>query len=296
MGAGHRHDLGRPVCAAGAAEQTPTRAVATAFAITALFLCVELVGGWWTGSLALIADAVHMGVDLIALGMTLAAAVLSRRPPDPKRTFGYKRVEVLAALGNGVGLWVATGFLLHEAYERFRFPSPVAAGPMLLIALTGLFCNAASAYILYSGSRTNLNLRGAFLHVVSDGLGSVGAMIAGLVMLKTGWYRADAVAGALICLGIVLASFWLIRDSVHILLEGAPRHLDPEEIRSALCEVPGVREVHDLHLWSLTQGSESMSGHLVVEKDCDHQAVLEQGRALLKDKFNLDHVTLQIEK
>lgn len=287
MGAGHSHEHG---------DHEHTRPVATAFVITALFLGVELVGGWWTGSLALIADAVHMAVDLIALGMTLAAAFLSRRPPDTKRTFGYKRVEVLAALGNGVALWLATGFILREAYERFRFPAPVAAGPMLLIAFVGLLCNGASAAILFKSSRKNLNARGAFLHVLSDGMGSIGAMIAGAIMLRTGWYQADPIASAVICVGIILASFWLLRDSIHILLEGAPRHLDPEEIRAALCEVPGVNEVHDLHLWSLTQGSESMSGHLVVDKSCDYQEVLAAGRAVLKERFALEHVTLQIEK
>ena len=271
-------------------------AARAAFGLTGTVFIVELIGGWWTGSLALIADAMHMGVDLIALGMTLFAATMSRRPPDAKRTFGYKRVEVLAALGNGVGLWVATGIILREAYARFVFPMPVAAGQMLWIAVVGLACNAASGVILFRSSRENINMRGAFIHVVADGLGSIGAIIAALIIQRTRWYQADALASAVICLGIVVTSFWLLRDSIHILLEGAPSHIDIEEIRSELSSLPGVREVHDLHLWSLTQGSESMSGHLVVEEGRSSREVLQAGTKLLKERFGLDHVTLQIEK
>jgi cobalt-zinc-cadmium efflux system protein len=238
----------------------------------------------------------HMAVDLLGLAMTLVAAYFSSRPPDAKRTFGYQRLEVLAALGNGVGLWIATGILLREAWSRFGFPTPVAVPEMLVIAVLGLFCNIVSATILYSSSRDNINLRGAFLHVVSDGVGSVGAIIAGLVMLRTRWYQADAVASVLICGGIIFASFWLLRDSIHILLEGAPAHLNIEEIRQALSALPGVKEVHDLHLWSLTQGRESMSGHLVVDTDCDAQSVLKSGREMLRSRFGVSHVTLQIEK
>lgn len=284
------------VCEQPAHESSSFRAVAYAFGLTAAFFIVELIGGWWTGSLALIADAMHMGVDLLALGMTLFAAVVARRPPDAKRTFGYKRVEVLAALGNGVGLWIATGVILREAYSRWVFPTPVAAPQMLAIASIGLLNNLVCGFILYSSSRENINLRGAFLHVSADALGSLGAIAAALVMIETRCYQADAVAGALICVGIVVTSFWLLRDSIHILLEGVPPHLDIEEIRSALAGLPGVQEVHDLHLWSLSQGSESMSGHVVIEPEHDHAEVLGVGTELLKGRFGLSHVTLQIEQ
>jgi cobalt-zinc-cadmium efflux system protein len=277
-------------------SRSSVKAVGAAFAITSGLFCIELLGGWWTGSLALIADAAHVGIDLIALGMTLFAAVASRRPPDTKRTFGYKRLEVLAALGNGVALWVATGIILREAYARVLFPLPVAGGEMLAIAGLALACNATSGTILYASSRHNINIRGAFLHVVSDTLGSLAAMAAALIIIKTRFYQADAFASVAICCGIVLTSFWLLRDSVHILLEGAPSHLDIEEIRSSLAALSGVKEVHDLHLWSLTQGSESMSGHLVVEPGRDRDEVLNLGRELLKQRFGLSHVTLQIEK
>lgn len=272
------------------------RPLTGAMALTAVIFFAELVGGWWTGSLALMADATHMAVDLLGLGLSLFAAALARRPADLKRTYGYRRVEVLAALGNAVALMVATGFILREAWARWAFPTPIAAGPMLLIALVGLACNVASAAILWRASRHNINLRGALLHVLSDGAGSVGAIVAGAIILWTRWYRADAVVSVLICVGIVLTAFWLLRDSINILLEGAPPHLDIEEIRAALSGLSGVCEVHDLHLWSLTQGHESMSGHVVVEPGRDADEVLEAGRELLRERFGIGHVTLQIEK
>lgn len=277
-------------------DDAPLKAVVPAFTLTAVFFLVELLGGWWTGSLALMADAMHMAVDLIALGMTLFAAMMARRPPDKKRTFGYKRVEVLAALGNGAALWVATGVILHEAWSRLRFPMPIAAVQMTGIAVMGLLCNVTTGFILFKGSRKNINLRGAFMHVVADALGSLGAIAAGIIIQRTRWYQADALASAAICLGIVVTSYWLLRDSIHILLEGAPAHLDLEEIRQELSKLEGVTEVHDLHLWSLTQGEESMSGHLVVDAGRDGQAVLKAGREMLKERFQLSHVTLQIEK
>ena len=266
-----------------------------AIVLTGIIFCAELVGGWWSGSLALIADATHMAVDLLGLGLSLFAAMLARLPADPKRTYGYRRVEVLAALGNAVALMVATGFILREAWARWTFATPVAAAPMMLVAGLGFACNLGSAALLWRGSRGNINLRGALMHVLSDAAGSVGALLAGLVILETRWYEADALVSALICVGIVLTAFWLLRDSVHILLEGAPSHLDIEEIRAALAELDGVKEVHDLHLWSVTQGQETMSGHLVVSAGGDAAATLKRGREVLAERFGLTHVTLQIE-
>ena len=267
-----------------------------AFILNIIIFLAELFGGWWTGSLALLADAMHVGVDLMGMGLGLVAARMSSRPPDPKRTFGYKRVEVLAALGNGLGLWIAVGIMLREAYGRFVFPTPVAAPQMIGFAALGLTTNIAVGFILYPSSRQNINARGVFLDAVCDAAGSLGALVAGAVILKTRWYQADSIAGVLICVAIVITSFRLLRDSIHILLEGAPAHLDLEEIREALAALPGVKEVHDLHLWSLTQGSESMSGHLVVNPGQDSAEVLKAGGKLLEDKFNLSHVTLQIEE
>jgi cobalt-zinc-cadmium efflux system protein len=269
--------------------------LSAAFAITAVFFVVELLGGLWTKSLALIADSIHMGVDTVAMGISLFAAYVARRPPDKKRTFGYQRVEVLAALGNGVWLLIATGVILHEAWDRFLHPQPVMSGPMLKIAAVGLLCNLVSGAILFRASQSNINLRAAFLHVCSDAFGSIGAIIAALVILRTGRTEADPVASVLICVGIVMTSLWLVRDAVHILLEGAPAHLDLEEIRASLAGLPGVSEVHDLHLWSLTKGSESLSGHLVITAGSDQAQVLKSGRELLQARYGLSHVTLQIE-
>lgn len=285
MGGGHGHDRG------GDGMKPLTGAIA----LTALIFTAELIGGWWSGSLALIADATHMAVDLLGLGMSLFAAMLARLPADHKRTYGYRRVEVLAALGNAVALMVATGFILREAWGRWAFPTPIAAGPMLAIAVVGLLANLGSAAMLWRESRGNINLRAALLHVLSDAAGSVGAIVAAVIILKTRRYEADAVASALICAGIVATAAWLLRDSVHILLEGTPRHLDIEEIRGALTGLDGVREVHDLHLWSVTQGQEAMSGHLVVSDGRDAVSVLKAGRELLEADFGLTHVTLQVE-
>lgn len=285
MSGGHTHDRG----------ESAMRPLTGAIALTAVIFCAELAGGWWTGSLALIADATHMAVDLLGLGLSLFAAVLARLPADPKRTYGYRRVEVLAALGNAVALMVATGFILREAWGRWVFPTPVAAGPMLAVAVVGLLANLGSAAMLWRHSFGNINLRGALLHVLSDAAGSVGAILAAVIILKTRRYEADALASALICVGIVLTAGWLLRDSVHILLEGAPAHLDIEEIRAALVALDGVKEVHDLHLWSVTQGQEAMSGHVVVAPGVESGAVLKAGRELLSERFGLTHVTLQLE-
>lgn len=285
MGHDHRHE--------GEGVERPLYG---AIALTGTIFFVELAGGWWSGSLALIADAAHMAVDLLALTLTLVASLLSRLPADPKRTYGYRRVEVLAALGNAIALMVATGFLLREAWARFTFPTPVAAKPMIVVATVGLLCNAVSAAMLWKASRVNINVRGALLHVLSDGAGSVGALVAGFVILRTRWYEVDAVVTAMICAGIVFTAFWLLRDSIHILLEGAPAHLDIDEIRSSLTEIPGVTDVHDLHLWSLTQGQEAMSGHLVLAQGRDHAEALKAGKAILLERFGIAHVTLQIEK
>lgn len=278
----HSHDGERPLYGA--------------IALTAVIFFVEIAGGWWSGSLALVADAAHMAVDLLGLGLTLVAAMLARLPADPKRTYGYRRVEVLAALGNAIALMVATGFLMREAWARFLFPQTIAAKPMILIALVGLACNMVSAAMLWNASRSNINMRGALMHVLSDGAGSLGAVAAGLIVWRTRWYQVDALVTVLICIGIVLTAFWLLRDSVHILLEGAPPHLDIDEIRAALADLEGVRDVHDLHLWSLTQGQDAMSGHLVIEKGRGHAEALKAGKDLLAARFEITHVTLQIEE
>jgi cobalt-zinc-cadmium efflux system protein len=270
-------------------------ALGWALGITGIFFVVELVGGWWTGSLALVSDALHMGFDMTALGLGLFAAQVGERPADPKRTFGYKRIEVIAALLNGIFLILITGAILREAYARWYLPRVIRVGPMMIIAIIGLLSNLAAGTVLFNSSRQNINLRGAFLHVISDALGSIGVIVAAAVIMATGWQRADPIVSALISVGIVVTAYWLVRDSVHILLEGVPAHLELEEIRTALSALPGVRSVHDLHLWSVTRGTESMSGHLVVESDAHIATALRAGAKLLKKKFGITHVTLQVE-
>ena len=266
-----------------------------AFFLTAAIFVLEFGGGLWSGSLALLADATHMAVEVVALGLGLFAVWASRLPPDRKRTFGYHRIEVLAALVNGVALWMAVGVLLREAWGRFQDPPAVKTGWMLVIALIGLLCNLASGAMLFRHRKEDINLRGVFLHVMSDALGSVGAIAAGLIMRKTGWLWADPLATVFICVIICSASFNLLRDSVHILLEGAPAGLDVEELRGALRGVSGVSQVHDLHLWSLSQGQASMSGHLVLGPRGDAREVLRSGQELLERRFGIKHTTLQIE-
>lgn len=288
--------MGEACCHGEAGHGSSTRPLKAAFALTFLLCVAEVAGGLWSGSLALLADAAHMAVDLASLGLGLFAAWAAKRPPDPKRTFGYRRVEVLAALANGVGLWLAVGFLLHEALERWQAPTPIAVGPMLAVAAAGLAANLLSAALLHRGARENLNTRAVFLHVLSDALGSVGVIAAGLFVAKTGRTEADPLATVFVCVVIVAASWRLVRDSIHILLEGTPPHLELDAVRGALAGVPGVLEVHDLHLWSLSAGQESMSAHLVAAKGADAQAVRRAAAGVLAERFGLTHVTLQLEE
>jgi cobalt-zinc-cadmium efflux system protein len=281
----------------GVPPASDARPLIYVFAFTALVFLAEIGAGLWSGSLALLADAAHMGVDLAALGIGLFAAWASRLPPDRRRTFGYRRVEVLAALANGLLLWVAVGAILREAMERFHSPTPVAHLPMMLgVAVLGLVCNLVSGMLLvHEEHEHNLNVRAVFLHVMSDALGSVGAIVAGLLMWVCGWWLADPLASVFICVIILVVSVNLVRQAVHILLEGVPDHLDPECIRRTLESVEGVAEVHDLHLWSLSSGAVSMSGHVVLRPGGDAHKVLRAGMDVLAKDFELKHVTLQVE-
>lgn len=282
--------------ASASPRPSKTGSLGAALAVTVVVLAVETAGGLWTGSLALLADAGHMATDAACLALSLFAAWAAGLPRDRSRTFGYQRVEVLAALANGAALWLVIGALLREAVGRLAQPPEVRAGPMLAIAAGGLAANLIGLSLLSRGGKEDINVRGAYLHVFSDLLGSVGAVLAGLVLVLTGWRAADPLFSLAICVILGVSSWGLLKDSIHILLEGAPSHLDLESIRSALLSIEGVQEVHDLHLWSLTSGTESMTGHLVVKPGEDTQRVLEAGSALLDERFGLHHVTLQIEK
>ncbi len=271
------------------------RALGLALAVTVAIMLVEALGGLWTGSLALLADAGHMLTDAAALGVSLFAVWIARLPPDRARTFGYHRAEVLAALANGAGLWLLIGVLLHAAVARLLAPPEVKGLPMLVIALIGLAANLGCLAFLSGHGHEDLNIRGAYLHVLSDALGSVGAVLAAAALLTTGWRYADPLVSLAIGVLMAQSSWGLIRDSVHILLEGTPPRLELEKVRAALLELDGVSEVHDLHLWCLSSGTESMTGHLVVREGADAQKLLADGAEMLGRRFALHHVTLQIE-
>ena len=273
------------------------RPLAIALGITLAFLIAEVIGGIVTGSLALLADAGHMATDVAALGLSLFAIWLAGRPATPERSFGYQRAEVLAALANAATLVAISIYIFWEAWSRLGEPPEVDSGPMLVIAIAGLAANAASAWVLSRGGghQHNLNTRGAFLHVIGDMLGSVGAIIAAIVMLVTGWYLADPILSAGIGLLILWSSWQLLKESVDVLLESTPAHVDAIEVRTAICEVDGVAGVHDLHIWTVTSGLDAVSAHIEVEDMEQWHDVLVELARMLRERFGIAHVTLQPE-
>jgi len=279
-------------------ERVRRRPLVVALAITAAFMAVEVVGGLWTDSLALLADAGHMATDAAALALALFAVWLARRPATPKRSFGYYRAEVLAALLNAGALVAISLLILWAAARRLGDPPAVESGPMLAVAVAGLAANAAAAWVLMRGGghETNLNTRGAFLHVVGDMLGSVGAIVAALVMLGTGWYAADPLLSAGIGLLVLWGAWRLLRESVDVLLEATPKGMDAGEVREAMTAVGGVAGVHDLHVWTVTSGLVALSSHVEVAGTRDWHEVLVDLSTLLRERFGITHVTLQPEE
>jgi cobalt-zinc-cadmium efflux system protein len=272
-----------------------TRALTWTLLLTGGFLVVEVVAGFWTGSLALLADAGHMLTDVGGLALALFAIWFAAKPPTPVKTYGYYRVEILAALANAVLLLGVSGWILYEAYRRVLAPPPVLAGPMLGVALTGLVINLVGMKLLQSGSRESLNLKGAYLEVLSDALGSIGVIVAALIVLTTGWQLADPLIGAGIGLFIIPRTWGLLTRAVNVLLEGTPPHVDLAEVERAMAGVAGVQQVHDLHVWTLTSGKEAMSGHVVVEHLADGDRIIRDLHTLLHDRFGVEHTTIQIE-
>jgi cobalt-zinc-cadmium efflux system protein len=269
-----------------------------ALAITVIFLFAEIVAGFWSGSLALLADAGHMLTDAGALSLSLLVLWLGEKPPTPKRTFGYRRMEILAALANGLTLWVTVGVIVHEAYHRFRNPPELLTGPMFWVAVFGLLANLGSAWILRSphDHSHSLNMKGAYLHVLADCWGSVGVIVAALVIWKTGYRQADPLASVLICALILYSSWGLIKESLMVLLEATPSHLDVAKIEETIKSVHGVEDVHDLHVWTITSGFEAMSGHVTVSTGAHGYEILDSVNKLLRDSFGIKHTTIQIEK
>jgi cobalt-zinc-cadmium efflux system protein len=266
-----------------------------ALAFTIVFMGLEIAGGLLSRSLALLADAGHMASDAGALALSLFAFWLSSKPRSLRRTFGWYRFEIFAALLNGLGLWLAAGLIVWEALRRVRTPFDVKTGPMLLVAAAGLAVNLLVAAILHQSRHENLNTKGAYLHVVGDTLGSLGVIAAGFLIRATGWKVVDPIVSVLICGLIAWSGARLVREAFHILMEGTPDHLPLEEIRSGLAGIRGVCEVHDLHIWTVTSGFVSLTVHLTVDDQGGSPTVLEAAGDLLKERFGLEHTTIQIE-
>lgn len=265
------------------------------FALSASFMVVQVVVGWWTNSLALLADAAHLFVDAAGVGLSLLAVWFAERPATAEKSYGYYRVEILAALVNGVVLCVLAIAILVEAWERLRVPHEVSAGPVLVVAVAALGVNLLAAWLLHAGAGESLNVRGAYLEVLGDALSSAAVIVAAAVILVTGWTAADALASAAIGLLILPRTFALLKQAVNVLLEGVPAHLDLAEIETALCGAPGVKRVHDLHVWTLTSGREAMSAHVEVEPGTRPDRILDELHVVLHARFGIDHTTIQVE-
>ena len=282
----------------GSAAHAHRRALATVLALTLVFAGVEAVGGLLTNSLSLLADAAHMLTDVGGLAMALIATWLAQRPPTPERSFGYYRVEVLAAAANAVFLLVAGGYVLYEAFQRLQDPPEVVSVPVIVVAAIGLVVNLIAVRLLRSGAQTSLNVEGAFLEVLSDMLGSIAVLIAALIMWLTGWYYADPVASIVISVLIVPRAWHLLRSATHVLMEGAPPDVSLADVESALLALNEVEQVHDLHVWTLTSGLNALSVHLLVrgtDDPAESQRLLERVSALLHERFGLEHTTIQLE-
>lgn len=266
-----------------------------AFGLTTVFMVVEAVAGVITGSLALLSDAGHMLTDVAGLGMALAAIQFAQSRRSRSHTYGLYRLEVLASLANAVLLFAVAGYVLFEAIRRFAEPPEILGLPLLTVAVVGLTVNLISFRLLQQGTKESLNVRGAFLEVLADALGSVGVIVAGVVLLLTGWPYVDPIVGAGIGLFILPRTWRLGREALRILLEIAPPGIDVAEVERRLAALPGVQSVHDLHIWTLTSGLEAASGHLRLDSESVLRAVLEGATELLQHDFNINHVTLQCE-
>ncbi len=283
---GHNH---------GRSPETTGRVLTLALGVTLLLMAVEAVGGWLTGSLALLADAGHLLVDIGSLGIAMIAGWVAARPATAEMSYGYRRAEILGAVTNSVALWAVAAAIVYEAIQRLRVPHSISAPGMLAVAVVGLAGNLVSSALLASRREENLNVRAAFWHVLADAAAAVGTIGASLVILVTGWTQADAVVSFGVA-GLVLAGSWpLLHEAVEILMEGAPRGVSLTEVEKAMYTVPGVCGVHDLHIWSLTMGVGAVSGHVLVTDLAESQRVLWDLGTLLSARFGLGHVTLQVE-
>ncbi|MBI2822281.1 MAG: cation transporter [Acidobacteria bacterium] len=285
---GHEHRGGRSMGA--------QRGLVVALVLTFVIMIAEAAGGFLAHSLALLADAGHMLSDVAALGLSLFAVWFSQRPATPDKTYGYFRGEILAALLNGSTLIMISLWILYEAYHRLLMPPRVKSDLMLLVAAVGLLANIASAWILHRSQSESMNVRSAFLHVLGDMLGSVGAILAGILIWKFQWYAADPIFSVLISLLILYSSWRLVTEAVGILLEGTPSHINVSLMRRELATVPGVESIHDLHVWTLTSGIHMMSCHAVIGRQENHALVLKELSRITQDRFQISHTTIQVEE
>ncbi|SEN65985.1 cation diffusion facilitator family transporter [Lihuaxuella thermophila] len=273
------------------------KSLTIALLITTGIMLFEWIGGWITGSLALLSDSGHMLSDAGSLALSLIAMWFAVRPPSPRKTYGYYRFEILAALFNGVTLFAIAGLIIWEAVERFMNPPAVSGGTMMMIAAIGLLANLVSAWVLIRKGdvKENVNLRSAYLHVLGDALGSVGAILAGLLMFLFSWYVADPIISVIVALLILKSAWGVVSHSIHILMEGTPVTIDRFQVEKVLLNIPGVINVHDLHIWTITSGLDSLSCHLLVKDEADTQQILQTAIQAIEDHFSIQHTTIQVE-
>ncbi|WP_328931734.1 MULTISPECIES: cation diffusion facilitator family transporter [unclassified Streptomyces] len=299
MGAGHDHGHSHGAPVTGTAAAAYRGRLRVALGITITVMVVEVVGGLLADSLALIADAAHMATDALGLGMALLAIHFANRPATGNRTFGYARAEILAALANCLLLLGVGGYVLYEAIQRFLTPADTQGGLTIVFGLIGLVANMISLTLLVRGQKESLNVRGAFLEVAADALGSLAVIIAAVVILTTGWQAADPIASLVIGLMIVPRTLKLLRETLDVLLESAPKDVDMQDVRSHILALDGVEDVHDLHAWTITSGMPVLSAHVVVRSDVlnaiGNEKMLHELQGCLGDHFDVEHCTFQLE-
>lgn len=271
------------------------KALGFVLALTFIFMIVEAFAGFYTESLALLSDAGHMLTDVFAVSLAFFAVWFAEKPPTSTKTFGFYRAEILAAFFNSLLLFAISFAILFEAYKRIQSPEEVKSVEMTIVATVGLIINLINAYILFKFQSGNLNIKGALYHVLSDALGSVGAIAAGIIMITTKWYYADSLISIFVSLLIIRGAWVLFKESTHILLEGTPKGIDLDAVQDCICSQAGVISAHDLHAWTLTQGFEAFSAHLVVDNMDNAEQIISKIKKELSDKFNITHVTLQLE-
>lgn len=266
-------------------------------ALTGLIFFAELVGGLVTGSLALLSDAAHVFLDAFALGLSYVAIRLTSLPPDDRHTYGYHRLRVLAALVNGTTLMLVVFEIVREAIGRFSNPQPILAGPMLVVAVIGLIVNLMVAFVLRGHDHEDLNVRSAFLHVLGDTLASIGVIVAGVIIVLTGWTIVDPLISLVIAVIILVGAGNVLRKALHILIEGVPQGLTATQVAEAMNDVPGVSQVHDLHVWTVSPGYIALSAHVVFDDQSisEAQSILERLEAALAERFGIEHTTIQVE-